>query len=71
MHIPFLVRVFIARAVCLLAILSCISGQARAFIHPCVPATLAELDTIKANLDRQPWKQGCASLADDWHSALT
>lgn len=43
---------------------------ARAFTHPCIPNTLQELDTIKANLDKQPWKSGYAALAADGRSQL-
>jgi len=48
-----------------------VSAQARAYTHPCIPNTLGELATIKANLDQQPWKQGYAILAGDSHSQLT
>ncbi len=71
MRIPSPVRALIARVVCLFAILVGLSAQARAFTHPCVPTTLAELDTIKANLDKQPWKSGYEGLLGDWHSLLT
>ena len=52
--------------------LLCVLGlsQAQAFTHPCIPNTLEELDTIKANLDKQPWKQGYAVLAGDSKSQL-
>ena len=55
----------------LLAILCGLPGKARAFIHPCIPTTLQELDTIKANLNREPWKQGYAVLSGDGKSQLT
>jgi len=45
--------------------------QAYAYTHPCVPTTLEELDTIKNNLDKQPWKSGYQGLLGDWHSSLT
>ena len=41
------------------------------FDHPCIPTTRKELDTIKANLDQQPWKQGYAVLAASGRSQLT
>jgi len=44
--------------------------QAHAYTHPCVPTTREELDTIKANLDKQPWKSGYAALAADGKSQL-
>jgi len=34
------------------------------FQHPGIPLTRKELDTIKANLDKQPWKRGYAQLAN-------
>jgi hypothetical protein len=40
------------------------------FQHPCIPNTREELATIKANLDKQPWKQGYAILAANGHSQL-
>jgi hypothetical protein len=49
-------------------------GDARAptrFTHPCIPITREELDTIKANLDKEPWKSGFAMLANDARSQLT
>ncbi len=44
--------------------------QAQAYTHPCIPNTQEELDTIKANLDREPWKSGYALLAADSKSQL-
>lgn len=60
-----------ARVLCLLAAFVGLSSQARAFTHPCIPNTLQELDTLKANLDKQPWKSGFAALAADGRSQLT
>ena len=45
--------------------------QAHAFTHPSIPCTADELATIKANLDKEPWKQGYAQLAGDSKSQLT
>jgi regulation of enolase protein 1 (concanavalin A-like superfamily) len=45
--------------------------QAQAYTHPCVPTTREELDTIKANLDKEPWKSGYALLANDGKSQTT
>jgi regulation of enolase protein 1 (concanavalin A-like superfamily) len=44
--------------------------QAHAYTHPCIPTTREELDTIKANLDKQPWKQGYTQLANASTSQL-
>jgi fibronectin type 3 domain-containing protein len=52
-------------------LLGVITVPGRAFIHPCIPATLEDLDTIKANLDKEPWKSGYAALAADGKSQLT
>jgi hypothetical protein len=43
----------------------------RAFTHPSIPFSADDLATIKANLDKQPWKSGYAQLAADGHSQLT
>ncbi|MGN6724316.1 MAG: hypothetical protein ACTHLZ_00210, partial [Tepidisphaeraceae bacterium] len=41
------------------------------FVHPCLPDTLADLNTIKANLTQEPFKSGYAILSADAHSQLT
>lgn len=46
-------------------------GSAGAYTHPCIPNTREELETIKANLDKEPWKRGFAVLASDGRSQLT
>ena len=71
MRLPTILRAFLARTVCLLAALIGPSLQAYPFKHPCAPTTLEELDTIKANLDKEPWKSGYAALAADGRSQLT
>ena len=71
MRIPLLVRTLVARAICLLVILAGFSGQARAFTHPCIPTSLDDLATIKANLNQQPWKRGYELLAAANTSQLT
>jgi fibronectin type 3 domain-containing protein/regulation of enolase protein 1 (concanavalin A-like superfamily) len=58
------------RAASLLAALVALTAQVHAFTHPCAPTTLQELDTIKANLDKEPWKSGYAALAADGRSQL-
>jgi fibronectin type 3 domain-containing protein len=47
-----------------------VTANAQTFNHPCIPNTLQELDTIKANLDKEPWKSGYAALAADGKSQL-
>lgn len=42
----------------------------RRFIHPGAPLNLEDLETLKANLDKEPWKSGYAALAADSHSQL-
>jgi fibronectin type 3 domain-containing protein len=44
------------------ALLGAMAIPARAFTHPSIPCNLEELDTIKANLDKEPWKSGYAQL---------
>ena len=53
--------------------LPCVLGlpQAQAYTHPCIPNTAEELSTIKANLDKEPWKSGYAQLAAYSTSQLT
>jgi len=49
------------------ALFGTMAVPARAYTHPCIPNTLEELATIKANLDKQPWKQGYKVLSGDSH----
>ena len=53
--------------------LPCVLGlqQALAYTHPCIPNSVDELATIKNNLDKEPWKQGYAALANASTSQLT
>jgi regulation of enolase protein 1 (concanavalin A-like superfamily) len=44
---------------------------AAAYTHPCIPLTSADLSTLKANLNLEPWKSGYAALAADGHSSLS
>lgn len=39
---------------------------ARAFQHPGIPLTLADLSTVKSNLTKSPWSSGYAALQADW-----
>jgi len=43
---------------------------ARAYTHPCIPTTTQDLDYIKANLNREPWKSGYAALANTSTASL-
>ena len=45
--------------------------QAFAYTHPGISHTAEELATIKASLDKEPWKSGYAKLAADRYSQLT
>lgn len=47
------------------------ASPAHAFVHPGLPLTKSDLDTIAAHLNTEPWKSGYASLAADSHSQLT
>ena len=74
MRLRSLVPPLLARALCLLAALvglALSTPRARAFTHPCIPATLEDLDTIKANLDKEPWKGGYAQLLATWSPTYT
>ena len=71
MRIPVLGRAAPPCAACLLAAVLGLSIEARAFTHPCIPTALQELDPIKANFDKAPWKSGFASLASASTSQLT
>jgi hypothetical protein len=53
--------------------LACVVGmpQAQAYTHPCIPATIDDLATLKASLTQEPWKSGYAVLAGDGKSQLT
>jgi len=63
---------YIRKGLASLALLCAVGmPQAHAYTHPCIPNTLEELDTIKASLNQEPWKQGYAVLAGDSHSQLT
>ncbi|WP_207910715.1 alginate lyase family protein [Chthoniobacter flavus] len=42
----------------------------RRFAHPSAPLNLEDLKTLKANLDKEPWKSGYAALAADPHSRV-
>jgi hypothetical protein len=49
--------------------LPCVLGlpQAEAYTHPCIPATTQDLDYIKGNLDKEPWKTGYTQLLATWN----
>jgi hypothetical protein len=62
-------RVVIAAVALLCGVMA--SRPARAFTHPCVPLTLEDLATLKASLNRQPWKAGYQCLANSSTSQLS
>lgn len=43
---------------------------ARRFAHPSVPFTIEDLELLKANIKREPWKSGYEGLVNDEHSRL-
>jgi len=53
------------------ALFGAMATPARAYTHPCIPATTQDLDYIKANLNQQPWKRGYELLAAANTSQLT
>jgi hypothetical protein len=46
------------------ALLGAMVTSAHAYTHPCIPQTAEDLATIKASLNREPWKSGYALLAN-------
>ena len=42
------------------AALAAAQQQRQAFVHPGIPLTKSDLDTLRANLDREPWLSGYA-----------
>jgi hypothetical protein len=63
---------FIRNSLASLALLCAVgTPEAHAYTHPCIPTTLEELDTIKTNLDKDPWKTGYEGLAAASTSQLT
>jgi len=46
-------------------------GVANEFVHPGIPLTTSDLEALKANLNREPWKSGYEALERDGHSQLT
>jgi regulation of enolase protein 1 (concanavalin A-like superfamily) len=47
-----------------------VSAANAKFVHPGIPLTKFDLDTVKANLDKEPWKTGYAALVADSRSSL-
>ena len=45
--------------------------KAQAFVHPSIPLTLEELNTMKASTNQNPWKDGYANLSSSGQSQLT
>jgi len=45
--------------------------SARAFQHPGIPLTVADLDNVKSNLNNAPWSSGYSALASDYRSQLS
>ena len=43
--------------------------KAHAFIHPGIPLTIADLDSVKSNLGNSPWSKGYAALLADGKSS--
>ena len=40
----------------------------RAFQHPGIPLTVADLNNVKSNLNNAPWSGGYSALTGDWLS---
>ncbi|HZI32081.1 MAG TPA: alginate lyase family protein, partial [Candidatus Binatia bacterium] len=57
-------------SVAIAGVISCLAISVQAYNHPCIPATIDDLNTIKASLNQEPWKSGYAILVADSHSSL-
>lgn len=57
---------FAALAACLT-----LPSSLHGFTHPGIPLSKEDLDTLKANLNSEPWKSGYAALQSDSRSSLT
>lgn len=53
------------------ALCGAMAPLAHAYTHPCIPTTLDDLATIKANLNQNPWKDSYLSLSSSSQSQLT
>ncbi|MFT3787331.1 MAG: alginate lyase family protein [Tepidisphaeraceae bacterium] len=55
------------------SVAAAVNAQAsiQAFAHPGIGVSRADLDTIKANINKEPWKSGYSALAGDSHSQLS
>jgi len=47
------------------------TAYSKTFIHPGIPFTKSDLDLLKANILKEPWKSAYAALANDSRSQLT
>ena len=52
----------------MLALTVVFSFSARAFQHPGIALTTADLDNVKTNLNKWPWSDGYSALTGDWLS---
>ncbi len=57
------------RVLILLAVIGAPVESARAFQHPGIPLTIADLDNVKTNLGNPPWSSGYAALVADGRSS--
>jgi len=48
-----------------------LSQSSRAFVHPGIPFTTADINQLKANINTAPWNSGYAALQADSHALLS
>jgi autotransporter-associated beta strand protein len=63
-------RILLSVFVSLIPILGMVQS-ARAFQHPGIPLTVADLDNVKTNLNTSPWSDGYSALTSDSRSQLS
>ncbi|HBF34755.1 TPA: hypothetical protein DDW35_09340 [Candidatus Sumerlaeota bacterium] len=64
-------KYFVSRGILTLFLIFGIPLAAQAYTHPSIPLTVADLEDVKKNLDKEPWKSGYALLVADGHSQLS
>lgn len=62
---PFLILLLLVAVSCFIQ-----AEAAKNFVHPGIPFTRSDIDLLKANITREPWKTGYAKLSADGKSSL-
>lgn len=71
MPTPTVYRRRVYKALALFASIAGLATCGLAYTHPGIPLTSADLATLKANLNLEPWKSGYAALQADSRSSLS